>query len=127
MLVEEEIRGQVNRKEDAEERSVRDRRVERRVLSGSPWTPAIERSGLPIAMAGTHSKGLGGGTEDSRESRSGSEWEGKGLRERQAGCMVQGQNQGSTSVLGFQKAVPDLAEPLPKTSSNPGYLVSEHH
>lgn len=61
MLVEEEIRGQVNRKEDAEERSVRDRRVERRVLSGSPWTPAIERSGLPIAMAGTHSKGLGGG------------------------------------------------------------------
>ena len=72
-------------------------------------------------------KGAGWRAEDSRESRSGSEWEGKGLRERQAGCMVQGQNQGSTSVLGFQKAVPDLADPLPKTSSNPGYLVSEHH
>lgn len=89
----------------------RDRRVERRVLSGSPWTPATERGGLPIAMAGTHPKGLGRGPEDSRESRSGSEWEGKGLGERKAGCMVQGQNQGSTSVLGFQKAVPDLTEP----------------
>ena len=72
-------------------------------------------------------KGAGWRAEDSRESRSGSEWEGKGLRERQGACMVQGQNQGSTSVLGFQKAVPDLADPLPKTSSNPGYLVSEHH
>lgn len=35
--------------------------MERRVLSGSPCTPAIERGGLPIAMAGTHSKGLGWG------------------------------------------------------------------
>lgn len=64
--------------------------------------------------------GWWGGAEDSRQSRSGSEWEGKGLGDRQAGCMVQGQNQGSTSVLRFQKAVPDLAEPLPKASSNPG-------
>lgn len=85
--------------------------MERRVLSGSPCTPAIERGGLPIAMAGTHSKGLGRGAEDSRESRSGSEWEGKGLRDQQVGCMFQGQNQGSTSVLGFQKTVPDFAEP----------------
>lgn len=85
--------------------------MERRVLSGSPCTPAIERGGLPITMAGTHSKGLARGAEDSRESRSGSEWEGKGLRDQQVGYMFQGQNQGSTSVLGFQKAVPDLAEP----------------
>ena len=85
--------------------------MERRVLSGSPCNPAIEWGGLPIAMAGTHSKGLGRGAEDSRESRSGSEWEGKGLGEWKEGCMVQGQSQGSTSVLGFQKAVPDLAEP----------------
>ena len=91
--------------------------MERRVLSGSPCNPAIERGGLPIAMAGTHSKGLGRGAEDSRESRSGSEWEGKGLGERKAGCMVQGQSQGSTSVLGFQKAVPDLAEPESRLTS----------
>lgn len=81
---------------------------------GTEWEPlhSCYRKGWASHCHGWNPfKGPGLGAEDSRESRSGSEWEGKGLRDQQVGCMFQGQNQGSTSVLGFQKTVPDFAEP----------------
>lgn len=103
MLVEEEIRGQVNWTEDAEERSVRDRRVERRVLSESPWTPAIERSGLPIAMAGTHSKGLGGGQKIPEGPDQGVSGRAKAWGNGRRGAWFRGRTGGPLQSWGFKR------------------------
>ena len=120
-LVEKEIRGQVNQKEDAEERSMKEQEGGEKGIESEPLNSCYKKGWVSHCRGWNPFQGAGGGGQKIPERPDqGVSGKGKVLGDRQAGCMVQGQNQGSISLLRFQKAVPDLVEPLPKASSNPG-------
>lgn len=91
-LVEKEIRGQVNQKEDAEERSMKEQEGGEKDIESETLNSCYQKGWVSHCRGWNPFQGAEwGGAENSRESRSGREWEGKGLGDRQAACMVQGQ------------------------------------